>query len=40
MSKSKKMCCECINWEMGDTWQTTVPSGDWKVNHEFNGVKE
>ena len=16
------MCCECINWEMGDTWQT------------------
>ena len=18
--KSKKMCCECIHWEMGDTW--------------------
>ena len=20
--KSKKMCCECIHWEMGDTWGT------------------
>ena len=26
MSKSKKMCCECINWEMGDTWQTNQNS--------------
>lgn len=22
MSNKKKLCCECIHWEMGDTWQT------------------
>ena len=21
-SNKKKLCCECIHWEMGDTWQT------------------
>ena len=26
MSKSKKMCCEFINWEMGDMWQTNQNS--------------
>lgn len=26
MSKSKKMCCECSNWEMGDMWQTNQNS--------------
>lgn len=26
MSKDKKLCCECIHWEMGDTWQTNQNS--------------
>lgn len=22
--KSKRLCCECIRWEMGDTWRTNM----------------